>query len=193
MSARERVVLALLAGVATSLATCGRTDTVSAGEPATAEDGIEIADARPTETTMEPMPRKAKTPKPAPPRSERRFPTTPPPGDYPFVSDEAGLEGGYGGLVRLRGRYVETVMSARPDAKPVGHVAIAVGRVEVALLAPWNADALRPEAEVAELAGTEVEVVGRLAARIPQQNPDVPAAQRVMPCLVEVLSLAPAP
>lgn len=185
--------LALLAGVVTSLVTCGRTEMVSAGELATAEDGNEIADARPTETTMEPMPRKAKTPKPPPPRSERRFPIAPPPGDYPLVSDEAGLEAGYGRLVRLRGRYVETVMSARPDAKPVGHVAIAVGRNEVALLAPWNPDALRPEAEVAELAGKDVEVVGRLTASIPQQHPGAPAAQRVMPCLVEVLSLAPAP
>lgn len=193
MSVRERLGLTLLAGVATSLATCGRTDAVSAGEPATAKDGIEVVNDRPTETTMEPMPRKAKTPKPAPPRSERRFLTAPPPGDYPLVSDEAGLEGGFGRLVRLRGRYVETVMSARPDAKPVGHVAIAVGRIEVALLAPWDPDALRPEAEVAELAGKDVEVIGRLAASIPQQHPGVPAAQRVMPCLVEVLSLAPAP
>jgi len=193
MSVRDLVGLTLLAGVATSFAACGRTDAVSADAPASAEDGIEIVDARPTETTMEPMPRKAKTPKAAPPRSERRFPTAPPPGDYPLVGDEAGLEGGYGGQVRLRGRYVETVMSARPDAKPVGHVAIAVGRIEVALLAPWDPDALRPEAEVAELAGKEVDVVGRLAASIPQQHPGVPAAQRVMPCLVEVLSLAPAP
>lgn len=147
-----------------------------------------------TETAMvDEIPDKPKAPKKTKARSQKSFPTEAPAGDFAVVSDTKQLEGAIGKQVRLQGTYVEAVQSARPDATPVGHVAVKLADgTEVAFLPPWHDDALRPEAEVAAMAGKRVEVVGMLRSRIPQKDPNAPpAASRVMPCIIDVLALRP--
>ncbi len=143
----------------------------------------------PEESNMQPMPRKTRAPTPEPERSTTTFPTELP-SDLPLVIDRASLDRGVGQDVIVRGTYVETVMSARPDALPTGHVAVQLADgLEVLVLVPWHADALRPKDQVARLAGKPVAVAGHLAGQIPEQHKG--AAQRLMPCLTTVVALRP--
>ncbi|HVV84542.1 MAG TPA: hypothetical protein VHE35_15845 [Kofleriaceae bacterium] len=111
-------------------------------------------------------------------------------GKLPRVASYADLASQDGNRVRLTGTDGERDVRMRQAPPPVylGHVAITLADgTAVGFLTPWSQDGPRPQAEIDELAGKKVEVVGNIFLRgVP--HPEGGAAP-MSPTIVDVKAL----
>jgi len=112
----------------------------------------------------------------------------------PAVASAADVGANDGAQVRLVGTYTELDARMKQAPPPVyaGHVAIVLGDgSQVTLLPVWHKDALRPEDEIAQLRGQQVEVVGTVFKRAPADPRG--GASPIGPAIFDIKSLRALP
>ena len=92
----------------------------------------------------------------------------------------------------VSGVYAKSILAQRGEGEHAGHYKIVVNdTLEIALLPPYRAEAIRPKEEVARMEGKRVRVTGVVSKRTHMSKPSIDAQPLSvsMPCFTTIDSI----